>query len=166
MHIKCNYAFVLIFALKYIVFTPNTIDPARIKEVLEKDADDDSRPVVVKPTVITNKLRSPKISEEEEEEPVIHRSSTTPIRKQQQQQVLQKTPPSRPNSTDSSTFSVVEDDKILIAATLAENNELKSKVQALTEDTSAAKEIQAKQEQELAELRETIKNVSDQEITV
>lgn len=138
----CTY-----FALN-LVFTPNTIDPARIKEVLEKD--DDSRPV--KPTVITSKLRSPRVTEE----PIIHRASN-PTRQQQ----LQKTPPSRPNSTDSSSFSVVEDDKILIAATIAENNELKSKVQALTEDTSAAKEIQAKQDLELAELRETIKNVSN-----
>lgn len=100
-----------------------------------------------------NKPRSPKITEES----FINRSSP-PIRQQQ----LQKSPLSRSNSTDSSTFSVVEDDKILIAATIAENNELKSKLEALREDTSVGKQIQTKQELEITELRETVKNVRDQ----
>ncbi|CAO3646945.1 unnamed protein product [Mucor hiemalis] len=127
-------------------FTANTIDPSRIKEVLEKD----DEPRSTKPPVMMNKPRSPKITEES----FINRSSP-PIR----QQLLQKSPLSRSNSTDSSTFSVVEDDKILIAATIAENNELKSKLEALREDTSVGKQIQTKQELEITELRETVKNL-------
>lgn len=87
------------------------------------------------------------------------KASPKQIEEQRVQSPRQRVTPSRSDSTDSSTFSVVEDDKKLIQATIAENNELKTKLEAAIEESANAKEIQSKQELEIKELKETLKAV-------
>jgi hypothetical protein len=128
----------MVLTSSLIVFNINkiNIDPSRIKEVIEFDDTFAAKPIP--PTLRS----SPKLMEELIQSP------------------RQRSTPSRSNSTDSSTFSVVEDDKKLIQATIAENNELKSKLQLAMEEAYTAKELQSKKDLEIKELREALKAVS------